>query len=568
MRKILWTVLLVSMIPTLAFADGGAPQDIIPYPDWIVFGLALILIAWWSAQAFDRPSIDLAEIPTYPRYMTRRSQYQLGRMFFVLLSLIIYGLMVRYHKDLPEIIHAAKPDWSETLKTLIDKNDPSYLVVIIVASACFLTLLKLEHPWNFYLQFRDMIYSWVSIPCLTNKIINLTTDHLLVPFPARSSIPQAHSDWSVHEADFDKNIATMDRAWAELCYLQHWILDQHHTSSDTTFFSEKSFAWDKLNDEFTGLTLMIAARKAGLASTNDQSSAIMDDIESYRKKLGRLIACYLVFMNSTRSALIAATQQLGISLGQEPSENPLRYAAIYLAALIMAVYMGVYFSAVTYDLLHGIGISTAIVDQNTEDLQRWVFLAFGDYGVPILGILILRYLVWRINPIREYSIIVAYAWIFLIAAVLSTLGLTIMAELVGRNAGHWDQFFAICQRETRWAIGPALICVYMNHYLDRQIDPNRPNIEHPGERPFRRVGYAILFTLVVIAFTLPSMPTIQKPPSGPWELPKLRSVAMGTIFFITIAMALVAQFALTKPRPKQPAMSNTPENPDAQLVAT
>ena len=42
MRKILWTVLLVSMIPTLAFADGGAPQDIIPYPDWIVFGLALI----------------------------------------------------------------------------------------------------------------------------------------------------------------------------------------------------------------------------------------------------------------------------------------------------------------------------------------------------------------------------------------------------------------------------------------------------------------------------------------------------------------------------------------------
>src|ERR1700731_382676 len=72
MRKILWTVLLVSMIPPLAFADGGAPQDIIPYPDWIVFGLALILTAWWSAQAFDRPSIDLAEIPTYPRWGPRR----------------------------------------------------------------------------------------------------------------------------------------------------------------------------------------------------------------------------------------------------------------------------------------------------------------------------------------------------------------------------------------------------------------------------------------------------------------------------------------------------------------
>src|SRR5690349_3181138 len=112
----------------------------------------------------------------------------------------------------------------------------------------------------------------------------------------------------------------------------------------------------------------------------------------------------------------------------------------------MAVYFGVYFSAVAYDLLHGSGIATAIFDQNTEDVQRWICLAFGDYGVPILGILILRYLVWRISPVRHYPIIVAYAWVFLISAVMSTFGLTIMAELVGRRAGHWNEFFSICQQ--------------------------------------------------------------------------------------------------------------------------
>jgi hypothetical protein len=52
MTKIIWIAALAYMVPTLAFADDG-PAAYLPYPDWILFGLALILTAWLSAQAFD-----------------------------------------------------------------------------------------------------------------------------------------------------------------------------------------------------------------------------------------------------------------------------------------------------------------------------------------------------------------------------------------------------------------------------------------------------------------------------------------------------------------------------------
>jgi hypothetical protein len=566
MTKAIWIAVLACLLPTLAFADDG-PTVYIPYADWITFALALMIIAWWSNEAFDRPSLKLAGYPTYPRYMTRPNQYHLGKILFVLLSLLIYALMAYYHKDLPRIIGAINPEWKEPLKSLVDDKNPSYLVILIVVSACFVTLLKVEKKWNIYLLFRDIIYFWVAIPYLTDKIVYLTRKRLAVPASARSALPKAHPEWRVHETDFDKNSLSMDRAWAELCYLQWWILEQYRVSTDSTFFSEESFSWDDLNLEFANLNLIVVAHKEGVAGSDDQSSETMKQIASHRKKLGRLIACYLVFMNSTRTSLIIAAHDLGIDLGPAPSENPLRYSAIYIIALIMAVYLGVYFSAVTYDLLHGTDILTATIDQNTEYVQNWGLLAFGDYGVPILGILILRYVMWRVSPVREYTIIVSYAWIFLLAAVLSTVGLSVMSEFVGRYAHQWDKFLYVCVNETRWAIGPALICVYINHFLDRQIDPTRPNIGPPHENQLLRIGHALLFTLLVVASALPSIPAIHAREDSPWEVSKLRFVSMGTIFFITMAMSLAAQFALAKRASKKPAISAPPDSPALQLGA-
>jgi hypothetical protein len=149
--------------------------------------------------------------------------------------------------------------------------------------------------------------------------------------------------------------------------------------------------------------------------------------------------------------------------------------------------------------------------------------------------------------VRGYSLLVAYAWIFLIAALLSAAGLTMMVELFG-SATDWSRFLPICQHEVRWSIGPALICVYLNHYMDRQIDHSRPDIGESGDSPFRRVVYALLFTVLVILAALPFESTISAIPGGSWDVSKLRFAAMGTIFCVTFSLALVAQFALKKPR--------------------
>lgn len=565
MHKITWYATLMFLVPAAAYA-ATLPTDLIPYPDWFVFALAVVVTAWWSLQAFDRPTVEVAGVPTFPRYMTRNVQFKRAKFLFVAVAIAIYALLVHYHKDLPEIIRVAKPDWADGLKALIDQKDPSYLVAIIIASACFLSLLKVETKWNFLLLFRDIFYSWVSIPHLANRIVGLVRNDLDVPDTVKQSLPETNRDWRISEQDFAKNPESMDRAWAELCYLHWWISERRQSDHDTTFFSEKSFAWDKMNSEFKNLRLIIAARKAGLAAEDDDSSQTMDDIAEYRTKLARLIACYLVFMNSTHSGLIDASSQLGVNLEPKDPDNPLRYAAIYIVALALSVCIGVYLSAVIFDAASTTLTGGSILDQSFDDVQTWVFLAIGDYGVPIIGILTMRYLLWLENPVRGYSILVAYAWIFLIAAFLSTIGLSVMVEFFGRSATDWSRFWSIFQRELRWSIGPALICVYINHYMDRQTDHTRPDIGQHGDGPLRRLVYAVSFTVFVMLTAFPFASTIRPIPNGSWDVSKLRFVAMGTIFCVTLSLAVVAQFALRKPRRDQKSPKKnrptTPVSPD------
>ena len=76
------------------------------------------------------------------------------------------------------------------MKSIIEQKDPSYLAIVVFVSACFLWLLRAEKEWNFYLIFRDIIHSWVAIPYLTNKIVNLIKDGLTVPVPEQSKLSQ------------------------------------------------------------------------------------------------------------------------------------------------------------------------------------------------------------------------------------------------------------------------------------------------------------------------------------------------------------------------------------------
>jgi hypothetical protein len=118
-------------------------------------------------------------------------------------------------------------------------------------------------------------------------------------------------------------------------------------------------------------------------------------------------------------------------------------------------------------------------------------------------------------------------------------------------------------RGVKWAVGPALICVYIAHYMDRQTDPRLPNVGADGKSMGVRLLYSVLFSLFVLAVLPPPTAAITASPSSSWSMAKLQVVAMGTIFLMTLTLALVAQFGLRKP---QAELLGTERSP-AKLIA-
>jgi hypothetical protein len=523
---------------------SGKPENLIPYADWVVLALGLSFTLWLSVKVFDQ-SFKLADVPTFPKYMTRWGQYHLGQILFALGCALFYALLIHYHTDIATLAAVVQPETAEKIKTLTDQKNPSYLIIIAIVSAFYFSLFYVESKWNIIILFRDLVYSWIAIPRQVKKIMDLSIDELLVPITGREAV-SASSNLTVHESDFEKNEISLDRQWAELCYVNWWLQCENTNRRDTTFFSEEQFAWRDSARRFEELRTIVSAYKTAPANQGVSLLDLMTSISKQRHDLGRIVACYLVYMNSSRVALALKANQFGVDLEGKPSKNPIYFLAAYIACVLISVYIGAYFSAIIFDLFNGISILDSINSQNLSDVQRWSALAFGNYGVPIIVILVIRSFIWRVNPIREYSISTAYSWILLLSALASTFGLSVAIEIFARESPDWSKLLTICEKELRWAIGPAFICVYINHYMDRQIDPSLPDIGSDGATAFRRVLIAVAFTIFIVLITLPSLTTIITTPTSVWVVSKLRFVALGTIITITLMLTMVAQFAFTK----------------------
>ena len=59
-------------------------------------------------------------------------------------------------------------------------------------------------------------------------------------------IPNNHVDIS----DFEKDRHSVDRNWAELCYVRLWLTRNLEQGSHNTFFNEPSFAWQTFESDF------------------------------------------------------------------------------------------------------------------------------------------------------------------------------------------------------------------------------------------------------------------------------------------------------------------------------
>ncbi len=440
----------------------------------------------------------------------------------------------------------------------------SYPLTVIFSAAIFVSLLKVEKDWNPIFVLRRVVHGWISIPQIANALMVMMRDELVVPADARANVADDPDTPYVTTGDFDKDRRSLDRRWAELCYIRLWLERHRAQGSHFTFFNEPSFAWEQLQADYYSARDRIAPLKR--VKRGDVTDAyIFEDVagkvESLRRQYCRLAACFLVFKNETQKDALRDARQFGVMITADaPRANPLRYTAIFVVAIIVAVYLGVSLSAMSWDLLHHNPLTV-----DSEIATKWMLYALANYGMPIVAVLLLRYLGWKSDRSQPSSYLISYAAIFLVALCVAVAFLAIAQLIEGRVAmeGFGQQLY----KNIKWGLSPAVVCIYVVYHVDRQIDPLLPDIG-PFEhwRLPQRLMSCIFFGFLVTGFS--ALPTLSISVSrSAWPLGKLHIVILGTTFIVGLIMALVGEFLLIKPTPASDRSKGADTLPPARIAS-
>jgi hypothetical protein len=109
--------------------QGGGTQDVPPQlVHWAITILGIIVAARLALQAFGR-AVPVANVPTFPIYMTSRQQYQLGAWTFAAFACGFFLLLVHEHRQvfiLMKPLHIFPNDIIDA----INDQSTSYLVIV------------------------------------------------------------------------------------------------------------------------------------------------------------------------------------------------------------------------------------------------------------------------------------------------------------------------------------------------------------------------------------------------------------------------------------------------------
>lgn len=535
-------IALTSAAAAQAVTEATSSSHVIAQWAFTVLGVAMAgRMAW---QAFGRSPVPVADVPTFPRYMTSRGQYQLGSWTFAALASLFFFLLVFEHRqvfELASVLSSYLPDG--ILKTLLDaaaKDTASQLVVIAAVGGIYLFVLSKEGPWNVVLMMRDAIYRCISIPQLASRIVDQIRFSLKVPAAARSAVIAGTP--GLVEQDFQKAPNTPDRRWAETCYMKWWLVQGQDAGDDATFFAEQSFGFDALLSELQDVSRAMSTWKSGGVADISLPDLFVK-VNNLHNRFSRLLACYLIYRNSSRKALAAEALQFGISINFQRLENPLKYWIIYLLVLLGAVYVGVYVSAVGYDLAADHVLNAG---QDITRTFQWMLYSTSNYGFAIIVVLLLRMAGSHFGNGLSLSPLITYCWTFVVAFLAGPLGLTLALHFFGPDALQKMDLWPLFVRNMRWGMGPAFVCIYISYYLDRQSCVDMPSIDHSAATIGWRLLNAFAFAGAIVLLLLPALMSIGQIPvaDDPWTAAKLRTVATGTLFAMTFALALAAQFAV------------------------
>ncbi len=535
------------------------PHSLLNAAQTVLFFLGMVFVGYRTYGAFDSPPVALGDGPAPPRYMTQPRQYRLGVIVYVAICLLIYALAIYFYKQLLPIVGGIAP---ELLQKLIENSTKegslSFPLVIIFAAGVLFVLLKNEADWNPLFMLRRLVWGWASIPHFANAIMGAARDDLVVPNEARANVAGNLDTPNVDIGDFDKERHSLDRNWAELCYIRLWLDQNRADGSHYTFFNEPSFSWNKLEADYERARNLVAPLKKALNGSNGAEQNIFADvaatIETLRCQYCRLAACFIVYKNDTRKDAVRDAKQFGARISENTSRaNPLRYIVIFVVAIAIAIYLGVWLSAITWDLLRSSPDSAFI--QDPDLVTRWTGYSLASYGMPILVVLLLRYLGWTNDPDQPTSYLISYATVFLVALGVSVICLSLAIQFAGTSQAATKPFLELVFTEVKWCFSPAVVSVYVAYHVDRQIDPMLPDIGSYGAhwRLPQRLMSCVLFGLLVTAFSLMPSLSLSASSVSAWPVDKLRAVVIGTIFIIGLITALASEFCLIKPMKPKPA---------------
>ena len=248
----------------------------------LILGMAF---AGYSAYgAFDTPPIKLGDGPALPRYMSSTEPVSAtGVIAFVGTCLLIYALIAYFHKDLLPIVGSLDPELQHTIERSMKDGSLPYPLAVIFSAAIFVRLLKIEKDWNPIFVLRRVVHGWVSIPQVANALMVMMRDELRVPVDARADVAGDPDTLYVTAGDFDKDRRSLDRQWAELCYIRLWLERHRAQGSHFTFFNEPSFAWVQLQADYDDVRERIAPPQAKCPRAHCSAQARRDVGERRRQ---------------------------------------------------------------------------------------------------------------------------------------------------------------------------------------------------------------------------------------------------------------------------------------------
>jgi hypothetical protein len=192
------------------------------------------------------------------------------------------------------------------------------------------------------------------------------------PFRFRRGSPaRSRAQAGVRKEDFEKDDTTFERQWAELSYI-HWWLTQQIGSGEAGFFDDAAFGLDGLLAEYAVLSAEVVRLREDASSHAADAWALVPRARALRGKLARLAACYLVHRYGVDERLDTAAKEFGLPVGRTANDNPFNYIVIYLIALSLSVYVGVYVSAIVFDLLSSKPLVDALSRQDDQLVWRWI----------------------------------------------------------------------------------------------------------------------------------------------------------------------------------------------------